>query len=349
MLIPVESTSGVLGRRAFLRGLTFAGAASLALSPGLLWARAPDRLPPLRIVGNPGVENATFLELFRARGLSDRYGLDAVYSERPSVSGPMEAIIAGEADLCLISAFSGVLPAIARGADLRVVGMAMALPALAFFAGSPSISSIKDLPGRRIGIGERGGLLHLLTLALFRKRGIESNAVDWVDCGSNAQVFAAVAAGKVDAGLSGPAALARTEVAHVLRDGLLWRELPEYSYQLAYSSRKIAAERPDAVARALAAFAHLYRFLALDGSLANYRMARSAVAPQFDEAEADAVWNFIHSARPYSSQPGISRRRVEYLQNLNAFAGLQDRIMAFEDVVDPVPAELARRLLRAVH
>lgn len=349
MRIPVESTAGLLGRRAFLRGLPSAGAVSLALSPRFIWARAPDRLPPLRIVGNPGVENASLLELFRARELSDRYGLDAVYSERPSVSGPMEAIIAGEADLCLVSAFSGVLPAIARGADLRVVGMAMALPALAFFAGSPSIRSTRDLPGRRIGIGEPGGLLHLLTLALFRKRGIESNSVEWVNCGSNAQVFDAVAAGKVDAGLSGSAAIARTEVAHVLRDGLLWRELPEYTYQLAYASRKIAAERPDAVARALAAFADLYRYLTADGSLTAYRKARSAVAPQSGDAGADAVWNFIQSARPYPSQPSISRRRVAYLQNLNAFAGLQDRIMAFEDVVDPVPAELARRLLRALN
>lgn len=288
------------------------------------------------------------LEFFRNLRLSDRYGLDAVYSERPSVSGPMEAIIAGDADLCLISAFSGVLPAIAKGADLRVVGVAMALPALAFFASSPSIRSIKDLPGRRVGIGEPGGLLHLLTLALFRKRGLKSKSVEWVNCGSNSQVFEAVAAGKVDAGLSGPAGLAHTERAHALRDGLLWRELPEYTYQLAYSSRQIALERPDAVARALAAFADFYRTLSADGALPAYRNARHAVAPVSSVHEANAVWKFVRSVRPYALYPGISRRRVAYLQNLNVFAGLQEKVLAFEDVVDPKPARLAERLLRAM-
>ena len=97
------------------------------------------------------------------------------------------------------------------------------------------------------------GLLHILMLALLRKKGIDATQVKFVSVGSNAQVLEAVAASKVDAGLSGVAGTSGTTGPRVLESGRLWLELPEYTYQLSYASVAALKEKPEALARCVAA------------------------------------------------------------------------------------------------
>lgn len=339
-----ELTGGSLARRRFL--LAASGGVLLASRPGALLARGPAVRLAIRVASNQGLENATLQQLLTDRGYARRYALDAAVVEGRTISAPMDMLLAGTADVCMISAFAGVLPAIEQGHELRLIGAAMLLPALALYARDPGLTRVRDVAGRRIGIGGANGLLHILSLALLRKQGVDPQTVTFVNCGSNAQVLEAVLAGKVDAGLSGIAGAADGS-ARMLADGRLWRELPEYTYQPAYASLRALREKPEAVARCIAAYTQLFRYVSGAVSRDAYLQARRrAAGSDTGSGDADAIWRFIRAEQPYALHPGLSPRRVDYLQRLNVEVGLQTTVLPFDRVVDLGPAVAAARLLR---
>lgn len=320
------------GRRQFLLG-AFAAAAPRA------WSQ--QRLT-IRVAGNQGVENAALHQLLLDAGIANSLSLDIQLVESRTVSGPMESLLSDSADICMVSGFVGVLPAIAQGQPLRLVSAAMLRPALAVYTAADNVRKLRDLPGSTFGVGPLNGLLHNLMLALLRKKRIDASTIRFVNSGSNAQVLEAVIAGKVDAGLSG---IAGADSARTLSDGFLWQQLPEYTYQPSYASLRALQEKPEALARCLAAYTRLFRLLSAPASKSAYLAARRKVAPEGHAAEGEAVWNFIQRCQPYALKPGLNARRVAYLQNLNVALGTQARALPFRDVVDTSPAHAAERWL----
>jgi NitT/TauT family transport system substrate-binding protein len=330
-------------RRQFLLGA--AAGVMLASQPVDLFARAPSVTLNLRIASNQGLENATLQQLMSDRGFARHYSLDAEVIEGTTISAPMDMLLADNADVCMISAFVGVLPAIEQGCDLRLVGAAMLLPALALYAGDPRLRRVRDVAGRRIGIGGANGLLHILTLALLRKKGIDPKTVTFVNCGSNTQVFEAIVAGRVDVGLSGIAGTSDPG-AHVVADGRMWRELPEYTYQTAYASVKALREKPEAIARCIAAYTQLYRYVSRAASRDAYLTARGSAGSETGSADGAAIWKFIRAEQPYAVHPGLSPQRLDYLQRLNVSVGVQKTVIPFDRAFDLGPALAAAKLLR---
>jgi NitT/TauT family transport system substrate-binding protein len=316
---------GMIGRREFLYGT--------------LAAFAPKRFA-VRVASNQGIENAALQQFMTASGFAKALALDIEIVESKTVNGPMEALLAGEADICMVSGFVGVLPAIAQGKPLRLVGSAMLLPALAVYAGKDDIRRVEDLRGHTVGVGPMNGLLHILMLALLRKKGIDATQVKFVNSGSNAQVLEAVAAGKVDAGLSG---VAGAGAARMLEDGRLWLDLPEYTYQPSYASVQALKQKPEALARCVAAYTRLFRYLSSPQSKTAYLAARRGAGG--DANEGEAVWNFVQRYKPYALEPGLTPERVKYLEELNVSLGIQPKVLKFDQVADLGPARGAKRFL----
>jgi NitT/TauT family transport system substrate-binding protein len=335
----------VMDRRRFLIGAAAASASLAALGPASVFARGQRARFSVRVASNQGAENATLQQLLIDRGYASALDLDVQIVESRSISAPMEALLSSEADICMISGFVGVLPAIEQGKPLRLVGAAMLLPALAVYTRNDDIRRVEHLVGRTVGVGAMNGLLHILMLALLRRKGIDSSKVTFVNSGSNAQVLDAVVAGKVDAGLSGVAGVSGASGARVLEDGQLWQELPEYTYQPAYASVRALEENPEALARCLAVYTKLYRYLSGPGSKAAYVAARRSVTSESSSAEGEAVWNFIQKYQPYALDVGLSPERIAYLQELNVAVGLQSKVLPFEHIVDLSPARRANTFL----
>lgn len=317
------------------------GAAALALPRHLVGSSSLEPLS-VRVASNPGVENAALQQLMVDRGFARQLALDITIVERKDVAGPIAALEQGAADLCMVSAYAGVLPAIEAGEPIRLIGSALQVPALAVFSADPSLRSVGDLVGRRIGIGERNGLLHLVMLALLRRAGLDPQCVEFVVIGGNAQVFQAIVSGAVDAGPCGVANRSDRR-ARIVAGGELWHVLPEFTYQLAYASRQGLATRGPAVARCLAAYALLFRYLSGAGSREAYLAAREKVGG--NREEGDEMWRFIQRVQPYSRFPSLSPAHLRYLQELNLAAGLQHRVLPFATIADTGPATAARRLL----
>ena len=68
-----------------------------------------------------------------AVGYLDDLCMDGEFVESISISGPMDALLNDQADICMISAFAGVLPAIDQGKDVHLAGAAMLATALAVY------------------------------------------------------------------------------------------------------------------------------------------------------------------------------------------------------------------------
>ena len=326
----------ILGRREFIF-------AAIAASTWPM-AQAKKNLA-VRIASNQAAENAALQQLQADSGYARALSLEEQLVESRTVSGPMESLLSGDADICMVSAFAGVLPAIAQGKPLRLVGAAMLLPALAVYSARSDIRRVEDLPERTIGVGPLNGLLHVLMLALLRKKGIDATQVKFISVGSNAQVLEAVAKGKIDAGLSGVAGMSEASNPRVLENGRLWLELPEYTYELSYASVQALREKPEALARCVAAYTQLYRYFSGPQSKAAYLEARRRATGENSVAEGEAVWNFIQRYQPYALEPGLSPERVAYLQQLNIALGIQSGVLPFDQVVDLAPARGAKELL----
>ncbi len=247
----------------------------------------------VRVAVNRGAENQTLLALLEQQGFARALGVTQALVAAATPPATLEALLDERADVCVVSAFNGLLPAIEKGAAIKIIGAALQAPALAVYTSRPEIQRVADLPGRTVGIGPNLGLLHVTMLGLFSAKGIDPSGVHFVNVGSNAEVYRDIKAGKIDAGVSDVSNMADANSAglRALPDGRMWRELADYPYQLAYASDRAIRDNRQGIVRILAAYARLFRFLSSPDSLPAYRQARSVGIA--GSATRDAAWAHI--------------------------------------------------------
>ena len=300
----------------------------------------------MRLVSNFGVENDCLERLIRDLRLLEKYGIAAQFIKVRGPISNLEALERDEADLCVLSGLNP-LEQIAQGSPTRILGSAMKPAALAMFARAPGTRRVADLAGRTIGVGPRHYLLHMAAVALLRKHGVDERKVRFVEIGSNAQVLRAVLAGDVEVGRSSVATYDRQTAigVHSLEDGNVWSELPDYTNQIIYASERAIAESRQSIVLTLAAFAELFRFLQSPDSWNAFRTARSAAAPESDEAEAASMWRFVQEQRPYGDTLEISPARLRYMQDLHVSLGIIAAPMPTGRIADMSIARDALNLL----
>ena len=102
----------------------------------------------------------------------------------------------------------------------------------------------------------------------------------------------------------------------------MWKELPDYPYQLVYASTKAIAERREALVRTLAGYARLYRFLSTNNSWPAYSKARMAATGEKEAEAGRPAWNFIQEMKPFAVGIEVAPAQIAFLQR----AARQDRL-----------------------
>ena len=328
-----------LRRREVLRAGA-AAAASLVMPRSLL---AADRVK-INLVNTSGNTNLVLAALLRQEGIFERLGLDANILHVSDGSKLIGSLLSGETDMCALSGFGQVLPAIEKGAKLKVLAGGALLGLQAIMTKNPAIKTVKDLEGRTVGTGSLGALLHQLVVALLRKKGVDEKKVRFVNVGSSTDVFRAIAAGTVDAGPC-EAWLHGRAGTRVIEEARFFADLPEYTYQASYSSERAIARKRDAVVRTLAAYGKLYRFLSEARSHEPFLKAFATATGKNDREEAEAQWQFYQEHKPFAVNLVLSPERVRYMQDLNVSLGVQKSVLPFEQVCDMSLARDAVNLL----
>ena len=128
-----------------------------------------------------------------------KYGLDVelVYAVHP---GPIAAIISGHAAMTSAGSDPALLAA-AKDPSLVVLGGFMNKGSFAMI-GSKTATDMKQLSGKKIGIGRVGDPPYHMAVSLMKKYGMTPRDVQWVSIGVDAAArAAALQTGQVDAAL----------------------------------------------------------------------------------------------------------------------------------------------------
>jgi ABC-type nitrate/sulfonate/bicarbonate transport system substrate-binding protein len=283
----------------------------------------------------------------KEQGFYKKFGLEPNIVSVADGSKLMGAVIGGSGDIVVISGFSQVLAAIEKGAKIKLVAATRFLVDDVIYSKRPDIHHLKDVEGRTFGTGSPGALLHHMTVALMHKKGVDAAKVRFVNIGSSSDVFRAVVAGTVDAGIALNDVYEQQQHygVHALDDGLVYDELPEYTYEASYSSDRAIAGKRDLLVRTLAAYGTLYRFIQSSDSKDIFARARVAVTNSTTAAaEGAAEWEFLQKRKPYASDLILSEERVRYMQEINLELGLQKRMLPYDQVADMTLAQDALKL-----
>jgi ABC-type nitrate/sulfonate/bicarbonate transport system substrate-binding protein len=332
-----------MNRRSVLR-LGAGTALSLAQPFAFARAAAPDAITIANTAGNL---NVVMRELMRQQKFLESFDLAPKVMDVADGTKIVAGIVSGDVDCSTMSGFGQTFPAVEKGATLKVLAGGALPPTLAVYSAKPDLKTVADLAGRTVGTGSIGALLHQLMVALLVKKGVNLQSVRFVNIGSSADVFRATAAGVVDAGLGDIAILDDPERFHVhgVEGGNLSAELPEFTYQGAWTSQqKIDTKRPLLV-RALAAYARLYRFAQKPDSHDAFMSAWAAALKDPERRDGEALWNYVQKYKPFAVDLVLSPARIEYLQKLNVQVKVQNAVLPFERVADMSIAQDALKLL----
>ena len=143
-----------------------------------------------------GVSQYT-LEIARRQGLFRKNGLDPVIVYVGSGSLLGQALIGGSFDIAF-SQGSESVQAKLRGADMRIVG-AVANHFNHVFLSHPSITSLKQLKGKRVAVSRFGSGSHFMTDLLVKDAGLDPKKdVTVLQIGNSSSRMAAIMAQSVD-------------------------------------------------------------------------------------------------------------------------------------------------------
>ncbi|SAL05417.1 NMT1/THI5 like protein [Caballeronia calidae] len=332
-------------RRGFLRK---AGALGMGLAMSGLAAPYVARAAAteIRIVSNPGLENATLNALMDELGYFKTYDVNARIIQVPGPTGPFDAIARGAADVCMVSGYNLVLTRIEQGAPVKIVGAGMKKCALTIFAKPGGATTLADLRGKTIAVGPKLGLLHTLMLQLMKEKGIDASTIDFVDHGRNDLCFEAVAHGSADACCASISHLNDDAGPKVIGEGNLWQALPDCVFQTAYASDAALGAKHEGLVSVMAAYGALYDYLMSPASHDAFFEARKRAQKHFDDASAKAIWDFNQTQRPYSRDLSMTESDIGYLQDMDIGVGSLKRKLAFNAVADMSAARAAAKLIR---
>jgi ABC-type nitrate/sulfonate/bicarbonate transport system substrate-binding protein len=303
---------------------------------------------PVDIVMTQGILGLTVHEIARAQGFFDEFNIQPRVLQVSDGAKCVAALISGSAQICARSGFNQLTPAIERGARIKILAGALNLPSLAMYSAKADIRKVSDLEGKVIGIGSVGSVLHQMTVVLLRKKGIDVDKVRFRNVGSNAEVLKSVIAKTVDGGLSDVDVIDSQQKLgmHVLPDGMLWKEIPEYTNQGTYASDEAIHRNRQALVRVLAAYAKAYRFVSGPGSRSAYILARRKVTGNADEAPAITQWNWIQQNQPYAVNLVLSDTQMNIVQRLNIDFKVQRSVLPVASIADMSLAKDALKLLK---
>lgn len=154
-----------------------------------------------------------------AAGLFERKNIAVEVVNRQDEEKIVEDIVAGVTPVGTPNAPSLIFSLLA-GNDLVIVGGVLNRPAF-FLAGNPSIKSIVDLKGKRIGINQPRRMAGMVMLALLRRWGFDiKKDLTLVDLGLNDRSLEALRDNQLDAALLPPekAFLAEAEGCSIIAD-----------------------------------------------------------------------------------------------------------------------------------
>jgi ABC-type nitrate/sulfonate/bicarbonate transport system substrate-binding protein len=279
-------------------------AAAFSINPSL-WAQTA-LTPVMAIYPSRGAPTWP-LWIAQHTGLFKKYGLEADLRFGVHPLG-LAAMVGGEAQFTVYNV-EQVLSAVARAPALVMVGSYLNRGAFGMIA-RKDIRTLKDLRGKRIGVGRLGDPPYVYSVELLNKAGIASTDVQWVSTGADSNTRSAMLVnGQLDAALLVSPSYFRlvdqgnfNQLANLLDSDI------NISTSLVFSRRAMTANPalPEMVLRATTEAVKIF-YEDKTTAMAAFR----AFDAQATDSDMQRIWEMYAKAKAFERIPLMSRTAIK--------------------------------------
>ena len=250
-----------------------------------------------------GAQSGMFMA--QQEGLFKKSGLDVELIHIPSSSRGIQAILAGEIAFSFMDGNNEV-QANLKGANLALVAGATNRMVFSLMA-RPEIKKISDLRGKKIGITRIGSSTHTSALFALGSAGFKPSDYQILPLMEVPNIFTALAAGQIDAGVVSPPTNSRARKAGFNELMNLAKEGPEYVSVAVGTSRSYIRTNEDIVRRVVRSYAEGMQIFKT-----NKPAALRMIQNQLKVKEADIQEDTYNQFREYLEfPPYVSRKGME--------------------------------------
>jgi ABC-type nitrate/sulfonate/bicarbonate transport system substrate-binding protein len=250
-----------------------------------------------------GAQSGMFMA--RQENLFKKNGLDVELVHIPSSSRGIQSILAGE---IAFSFMDGVNAAQAnlKGANLTLVAGATNRQVFSLMA-KPEIKRIADLKGKKIGITRVGSSTHTSALFALNSAGLKPSDYQILPLMEVPNIFTALSAGQIDAGVMSPPTNSRAKKAGFVELMNIAKEGPEFVSVAIGTSRTYIKADEDIVRRVVRAYAEGVQMFKSNKAAA-LKMIANQLKVKEPEIQED-TWNQFREYLEYP--PYVSRKGME--------------------------------------
>src|SRR6266480_532723 len=250
-----------------------------------------------------GAQSGMFLA--QQEGLFKKNGLDIELIHIPSSSRAIQAILAGEIAFSFMYGNNEAQANLKR-ANLALVAGATNRMVFSLMA-KPEIKRINDLKGKKIGITRIGSSTHTSALYALSQAGLKPSDYQILPLVEVPNIFTALTAGQIDAGVVSPPTNSRARKAGFKELMNLAKEGPEYVSVAVGASRSYIRANEDIVRRVIRSYAEGVQIFKT-----NKAAALKMIQNQLKVKEPDIQEDTYNQFREYLEfPPYVSRKGME--------------------------------------
>jgi ABC-type nitrate/sulfonate/bicarbonate transport system substrate-binding protein len=240
----------------------------------------------------------------KQEGLFKKNGLDVELLHIPSSSRAIQAILAGEITFSFMDG-SNAAQANLKGANLALVAGATNRQVFSLMA-KPEIKKIVDLRGKKIGITRVGSSTHTSALYALGSAGLKPVDYQILPLVEVPNIYTALAAGQIDAGVMSPPTNARAKKAGFVELMNIAKEGPEFVSVAVGTSRSYIKANEDIVRRVVRSYAEGVQIFKTNRAAA-LRMIQNQLKVKELEIQEDTYNQFREYLEypPYVSRKGM--------------------------------------------
>jgi NitT/TauT family transport system substrate-binding protein len=249
-----------------------------------------------------GAQSGVFMA--QQEGLFKKNGLEVELIHIPSSSRAIQAILAGEIGLSFMDGNNQV-QANLKGANLALVAGATNRMVFSLMA-KPEIKKIADLRGKKVGITRIGSSTHTSALYALGQAGLKPADYQILPLMEVPNIFTALVAGQIDAGVVSPPTNSRARKAGMTELMNIAKEGPEYVSVAVGTTRAYLKDNEEIARRVVRSYAEgVYIFKT--NKAAALKMIQNQLKVKDTDIQEDTFNQFSQYLEypPYVSRKGI--------------------------------------------
>jgi ABC-type nitrate/sulfonate/bicarbonate transport system substrate-binding protein len=236
--------------------------------------------------------------------LFKKYGLNVELIHIPSSSRGIQAILAGEIAFSFMDG-SNFAQANLKGANLALIAGATNRQVFSLMA-KPEIKRIADLKAKKIGITRIGSSTHTSALYALSSAGLRGSDYQLLPLLEVPNIFTALSAGQIDAGIMSPPTNSRAKKAGFIELMNVAKEGPEFVSVAIGTSRTYIRNNEETVRRVVRAYAEGVQLFKTNKAAA-LKMIQNQLKVKEPEIQEDTYNQFREYLEypPYVSRKGM--------------------------------------------